>query len=210
MSPEVAMSRLLALLLLLACPATLAAQSFEHCNKDQIAYAQAAVDGAIVLSEAAAAAVADTPEYERWFGIYAPDTAEAVRAGLKAVHAAAQLDSVRLVCPPLGEDGCDFGTYANVWPDDPYVINLCYAFFGQPTIAGVVTTSAVFDNGTREGTIIHELSHFTAVAGTEDNCYGREVCTDMAKVQGDLTRDNADSYQYFAEDVVLAREGRLD
>lgn len=203
------MQRLLLTLILLISPAVLAAQTFENCDKAQIAYAQAAADGAAVLAQSAAAAVADTPEFHRWFGRYDPDSAEAVRMGLKAIHVAALREEVRLVCPELGDDGCDFGTYANVWPDEPYVINLCHAFFGQPTMAGVVTTSHVFESGTREGTIIHELSHFTILAGTDDHCYGREVCTAMARTQPDLGRDNADSYQYFSEDVVLARQGRL-
>ena len=129
--------------------------------------------------------------------------------GLKAVHRALGLADLHVICPAAQTDGCTIDTYAWVQPDRPYDLNLCAAFFGQPTMLGIVTTSAAFDTGTREGTIIHEVSHFIAVAETDDNCYTRDVCTDMAKTDPLLAIDNADSFQYFAEDVVLARQGRL-
>jgi len=148
----------------------------------------------------------DTPEYLRWFGAYRPDYAETVRAGLKSIDRALAGPDLVMICPNVGEDGCDLGTYANVWPDRPFRVNLCAAFFNMPTMDGIVATSMAFDTGTREGTIIHEVSHFTRTAGTDDHCYTRTDCSVMAETDPDLAIDNADSFQYFTEDVMFAYE----
>lgn len=196
--------------MLLVLPAPVLAAQFLRCDKGRIAYATAALDGARNLARTAAAATADTPAFAEWFGPYSPARGESLRAGLKAVDRVLRDPGLTLVCPAPGEDGCTLGTYANVLPDQPHVINLCASFFGQPTMAGVRTASAAFDSGTREGTLIHEASHFLIAAGTDDHCYGRTTCAEMAKTDPDLALRNADSYQYYAEDVVLQREGRLE
>jgi peptidyl-Lys metalloendopeptidase len=193
---------LFAVLTVLGLPA--AAMQFERCTKSEIAFATSAVEGAREVITRAAGHVGPTPEYERWFGHYSPDLGEKVRAGLKSVDRALESPDLVLVCPNTGEDGCDTGTYANVWPDDPFRVNLCRAFFGQPTMAGVVATSMAFDTGTREGTIIHEVSHFVRAAGTDDICYTRTDCSEMALTDSESAVRNADSFQYFAEDVVFA------
>ena len=55
------------------------------------------------------------------------------------------------------------GTYAYVYPDSPYQVYLCGAFWSAPNTG----------TDSRAGTIIHELSHFTVVAGTNDWAYGK-------------------------------------
>ena len=83
------------------------------------------------------------------------------------------------------------------------MINLCPSFFAMPGVAGIVAGGVSFETGTREGTIIHEVSHFEAVAATGDHCYGRSDCAVMARRDPGLAVRNADSYQYFVEDVAL-------
>ena len=204
------MLRLVTLLLALSVlPGAANALQFLRCDKAQIAYATAAVLGAQEIVRVAGAAVGDTATYRRWFGAFSAANAEKVRSSLKAVDRALARDDVTLVCPRPGEDGCAFDTYANVLPNRPYYVNLCSAFFTQPTMAGVITTARAFDSGTREGTIIHEISHFDIVAGTDDHCYTREICTGFATTDPSRAINNADSFQYFAEDVVLGAQGRL-
>ena len=190
-------------LLILLQTLPVAAQTFENCNKSQIAYATEALEGAEAIVVRAAALVGDTPEYAVWFGRFSKGNAEHVRATLKAIGAALRSDRLKAVCPRIGEEDCTVSTYANVWPDSPYVVNLCPAFFRMPSMIGVVRTSSAFDSGTREGTIIHEVSHFEVVGGTDDNCYGREVCSEMARTDVSAAIDNADSYQYYAEDITF-------
>lgn len=184
-----------------AMPAT--AMRFERCNKVEIAYATEAIEGAREIALRAAAMVGPTPEYERWFGPFSKENSEHVRRTLKAIDRAMQSDDLVAVCPPIGQDGCALDVFANVWPDAPYRVNLCHAFFRMPSMLGVVRTSSAFDSGTREGTLIHEVSHFEIVGGTEDYCYGREICTDMARSDPLSAIDNADNYQYFAEDITF-------
>jgi peptidyl-Lys metalloendopeptidase len=182
-----------------------AAQTYESCTKSQITYATAALEGAEAIVLRAAAQVGDTPAYTTWFGRYSSANAEVVRATLKGIAAALVSDQLTVVCPAIGEEDCTVSIFANVRPDSPFVVNLCPAFFRMPSMLGIVRTSSVFDTGTREGTIIHEVSHFDVVGGTDDHCYGRELCTDLARTDARRAIDNADSYQYFAEDITFTR-----
>jgi peptidyl-Lys metalloendopeptidase len=181
------------------------ALSFDRCDKREIAIITDAVKGAQIMATEAAAAVADTPDYARWFGQFSPANAEIVRTNIKALDLVLQSNAVKLICANDGEEDCKSDTYANVWPDQPFVVNLCPAFFGMPTMETMEPGSFEAENGTREGTIIHELTHFTVIAGTDDECYTREVCSNMARSDARRAVRNADSYQYFAEDVMLSK-----
>jgi peptidyl-Lys metalloendopeptidase len=49
-------------------------------------------------------------------------------------------------------------------------------------------------------------SHFTVVSGTDDNAYGQALARVLAINNVDLALNNADSFEYFAEnDPFLAR-----
>ncbi|EEC00003.1 hypothetical protein MPER_00162, partial [Moniliophthora perniciosa FA553] len=64
----------------------------------------------------------------------------------------------------------DSGTYAYVYPDDFGVIYLCGAFWAAPNTG----------TDSRAGTLIHESSHFTAIAGTDDIVYGQSGARSLA------------------------------
>jgi len=49
--------------------------------------------------------------------------------------------------------------------------------------------------------VIHELSHFNAVAGTKDHAYGIENTKALAISSPGYAVLNADSYEYFAENT---------
>jgi uncharacterized Zn-binding protein involved in type VI secretion len=49
----------------------------------------------------------------------------------------------------------------------------------------------------RSGTIIHELSHFENVGGTEDVLYGEKDCLELARIDPNGALNNADSFQLF-------------
>ena len=68
-------------------------------------------------------------------------------------------------------------------------------------MSGLRPGAETSNNGTREGTIIHEISHFNIVGRTEDNCYSREYCAEMATGNAYAVVRNADSYQYYTEDI---------
>jgi peptidyl-Lys metalloendopeptidase len=49
------------------------------------------------------------------------------------------------------------------------------------------------------GTLVHEMSHFTVVAGTDDWVYGQAAAAALAGSDPDRAIDNADSHEYFGE-----------
>ncbi|KAF7331246.1 Peptidyl-Lys metalloendopeptidase [Mycena kentingensis (nom. inval.)] len=83
----------------------------------------------------------------------------------------------------------DSDTFAFVFPDDPSTIYLCGVFW---QVANTGTDS-------RGGTLIHESSHFTVTAGTDDHAYGQSAAKALAVSNPTQALDNADSHEYFAE-----------
>ena len=182
-----------------------AASPHDGCNAAEAAIIDDALATAKDLTLAAAVAVGDTRHYARWFGVYSSLNAEKVRASLKTMASAIRSGAVTVECNEvLGPDsrvGCAEGEYAWVFSDEPYLIHLCPSFFDLPSMAQLRPRSTAGSNGTRAGTIIHELSHFFNVAETEDHCYTRRDCSIMARTDPGRAIENADSYQYFSEDV---------
>jgi peptidyl-Lys metalloendopeptidase len=182
-----------------------AAQQVQSCTKVERQAVNEALRSAKSLTLAAAAAVADTENYERWFGKYTPRHSDVVRANLKSVFTAIKSGRVTTTCAAIGFGACERSTYAFVYPDEPYNVYVCPPFFDLPTMASLRPEHPSGDNGTREGTFIHEISHFTRVARTVDRCYSRVDCSQMAQTDAFTAVRNADSYQYFTEDITLFR-----
>jgi hypothetical protein len=61
--------------------------------------------------------------------------------------------------------------------------------------------AAVTGTDSRAGTLIHEISHFTVVASTEDHVYGPSGAMNLATSNPALAVDNADNHEYFAENT---------
>lgn len=189
--------------LLFGLSGPVAAQNYTNCTKSERAIIQTALARSKRLALTAATAVGPNPVFERWFGKFTPAQGEIVRRNLKSVVTAIRTGAVTAACINVNEKICEEDTFAFVVTDEPYLINLCPAFFDMDTMADLTTETAAAGNGTRAGTIIHEISHFDRVASTDDICYSREDCTDMAQDRPADALMNADSYQYFAEDVTF-------
>ncbi|KAK0463699.1 peptidyl-Lys metalloendopeptidase [Desarmillaria tabescens] len=83
----------------------------------------------------------------------------------------------------------DTDTYAYVYSDSFGTIYLCGAFWDAPTTG----------TDSMGGTLIHESSHFTIIAGTDDYVYGQSGAQSLAESNPDEAIFNADSHEYFAE-----------
>jgi hypothetical protein len=59
--------------------------------------------------------------------------------------------------------GCDEDYFAYVYPAQPYTIYVCNAFWTAPMTG----------TDSKGGTLLHEMSHFDIVAGTDDHVYGQ-------------------------------------
>lgn len=185
-------------------PAASAAQQTLDCPRTQDLFAVAAIGAARSMAHEAGEAVADDDIYARWFGPFDKSRAVTVRHNLKGIAQALEPQSITAICLTARDPDCKDGTYAFVFQGAPRVIHLCPAFFSMPSMADQIAGRRSSDDGTREGTIVHEISHFYSAGGTDDHCYGRGVCAETAKTDPDVAIENADSYQYFAEDVRLA------
>ena len=121
--------------------------------------------------------------YTTWFGSY-----NTLRYGTMTDHfgkisTAMDTATVTFNC------GCKKNYYAYVYPTKPYVIYLCRVFWKAP-LAGT---------DSQGGTLIHEMSHFNTVAGTNDYVYGQAGATNLAITNPDKAINNADNHEYFGE-----------
>ncbi|KAJ8096140.1 hypothetical protein PM082_000048 [Marasmius tenuissimus] len=92
-------------------------------------------------------------------------------------------------CMPTecGEGG---STFAYVYPTEFGKIYLCDAFWKANTTGA----------DSKAGTLIHESTHFTIIAGTNDEIYGRNDSEALAQTEPARSHLNVDSHEYFAED----------
>jgi hypothetical protein len=150
------------------------------------------------MAAASAAAVGDTPTYSKWFGTYASANAERVRAVLKQVHARLISQRLAFVCSTKSDETCG-EAYAWVLPATD-VIRLCSGYFSLPSIDRAHGGEDI-NYGSREGTLIHEISH--AVADTEDPCISWVDCRSLAARSAADAINSANSYESFAEDIAL-------
>ena len=86
---------------------------------------------------------------------------------------------------------CTGNYYAYVYSNQPYDIWLCNAFWSAPMTG----------TDSKAGTLVHEMSHFNVVAGTNDWAYGQTAAKNLARTNPSRAIDNADSYEYFAENT---------
>jgi peptidyl-Lys metalloendopeptidase len=124
------------------------------------------------------------PRYTTWFGKYSLNNLVILRAHFDNIYAVLNTKPMSFDC------GCNMeNTFAYVYRDQPYKIYLCPAFW-QASLTGT---------DSKAGTLVHETSHFTVVAGTNDNVYGQDECKALAKSNPTKAINNADSHEYFAE-----------
>ncbi|MEO8276568.1 MAG: M35 family metallo-endopeptidase [Thermoanaerobaculia bacterium] len=121
--------------------------------------------------------------FTTWFGAQNGGRFNTVSGHYTAIRSAFQSAPITVDC------GCDESYYAYVFPTQPYTIYVCNAFWPAPATG----------TDSKAGTLIHEMSHFNVVAGTDDNAYGQNACRNLASGQPALAVQNADSHEYFAE-----------
>ena len=126
-----------------------------------------------------------TPRYLEWFGAYTAARYDTVEGNFMAIADAMTNAGITFDCK------CKQKYYAYVYPSQPYNIYLCQAFWSAP-LSGT---------DSKAGTLIHEMSHFNVVAGTDDVVYGQAGARTLADENPDAAITNADSHEYFAENT---------
>lgn len=123
--------------------------------------------------------------YTTWFGVVTTS-----RYSLVTDHFA-KISSAMDTAPVTFDCACKKRYYAYVYPSQPYKIYLCSAFWTAPMTG----------TDSKAGTLIHEMSHFTVVAGTDDYVYGQAGAKNLAITNPDQAVRNADNHEYFAENT---------
>jgi peptidyl-Lys metalloendopeptidase len=132
------------------------------------------------------------PRYTSWFGAYTASRYGTVQQHFVDIDNAMDINDGRLTlncnCTAVSNPA---STYAYVFPSQHYQIYLCGAFWNAP----------MFGTDSKAGTVIHEMSHFNVVAGTDDHAYGQSAAGNLANTNPTLAVDNADNHEYFAENT---------
>jgi len=126
--------------------------------------------------------------YTTWFGSYTASRYSTVKSHYSKISAALNNSTVTYDCYCMPSAASAF---AYVYPNQPYIVHLCNAFWSAPT-AGT---------DSKGGTIVHELSHFTVNGGTQDHVYGQSGATNLARTNPNKAVANADSHEYFSENT---------
>jgi peptidyl-Lys metalloendopeptidase len=167
---------------------------YENCSVGQQTAIQAA---AVVAEQMVNTATADlsgladdekasSPRYNTWFGAYTDTRFDQVLSQYQDIGQALAQAKIRFDCR------CEeAGVFAYVYPSRPYNIFLCPAF----------VAANIDGTDSRAGTIIHELSHFTILGGTDDHAYGQLGAQALASSDPNRAIGNADSMEYFAENT---------
>jgi peptidyl-Lys metalloendopeptidase len=159
-----------------------------NCTSTQKSQLASAVTAATNYATASNTYLAGTPRasqrYVKWFGAYTSARWSTAHTHFTNEQNAFQTKPLTLDC------SCkDNNTYAYVYPDQPYKIYVCGAFWSAPMTG----------TDSKGGTLVHEMSHFTVVAGTDDWAYGQTAAANLARSNPTRALDNADNHEYFAE-----------
>lgn len=137
------------------------------------------------LSTYPSASRANSARYKTWFGSYTSSRWGTVSNNFNKINSALNNQPLQFDC------GCTDSYYAYVYPNQPYKIYLCNAFW----------SAANTGTDSKAGTIVHETSHFTVVADTDDIAYGQSAAKSLALSNPAQAVKNADSHEYFAENT---------
>ncbi|WIM94147.1 M35 family metallo-endopeptidase [Actinoplanes oblitus] len=158
-----------------------------NCSTSQKTSIRQAVTDAATLSTKSKTWLSNNPNggaaYTEWFGTRTTTRFNTVASEYSNITSELTSKTVTLSC--LNEAG----VYAYVYPDDPYKIYLCGAFWTAPAIG----------TDSKAGTLVHESSHFTVNGGTDDWAYGQTAARNLASTNPARAVNNADNYEYFAE-----------
>jgi peptidyl-Lys metalloendopeptidase len=161
---------------------------FSRCSNAQQETIGGAVQAALAMAQDADVYLQGKAlgrRYSSWFGAADPARSTTVVRHFQAIKEAFASKPVTVDC------GCNESYYAYVYPNQPYKIYVCKAFWSAPMTG----------TDSKGGTLVHEMSHFTVVAGTDDLAYGQQAAGQLAVSDPDKAIQNADSHEYFGENT---------
>jgi peptidyl-Lys metalloendopeptidase len=170
-------------------PSPSSAVTFNRCDTTQQSAILQAVSAASNYANASTTYLSGTPSgtprYTTWFGAYSSSGWNTAKSHFVAIKDAFDTKPITIDC------GCNKKYYAYVYPNQPYKIYVCSVFWQAPMTG----------TDSKAGTLVHEMSHFTAVAGTDDWAYGHTNAKALASSDPTKALNNADNHEYFAENT---------
>ncbi len=161
-----------------------------NCSAAQKTTLQTAVNDATIYSANAASYLNSlspaSQRYTTWFGAYSNSGRLTALDHFQKTHSAFSTQALVLDCKCKKPS-----VYAYVYASQPYKIYLCGAFWNAPASG----------TDSKAGTLVHEMTHFTVVAGTNDYAYGQTNAKALALSNPAQALDNADNHEYFAENT---------
>lgn len=127
--------------------------------------------------------------FNEWFGKYSDGRWATVQSHFDEIYSAVSSQTLFFLCIDPGSR--DFNVFAYVYPSKPFFIYL----------GGGFLSASETGTDSKSGTIIHELSHFSVVASTDDHVYGQRGARQQALSNPNLAVDNADNHEYFTENT---------
>lgn len=164
--------------------------NYLNCSTTRTSQAGSAVTAARAYSQNARNylnAGSTGARYTTWFGAYNASRYSRVSQNFVAIDNALDQNNGQITI----NCNCTDSAYAYVYANAPYEIYVCNAFWSAPTQG----------TDSKAGTLVHEMSHFTAVAGTQDRVYGQSSARNLAISNPAQAITNADSHEYFAENT---------
>jgi peptidyl-Lys metalloendopeptidase len=163
--------------------------SYTKCTVTQQTQVATAVASAATYAAQAKSYMAGSlgARYTKWFGAVNTANRNKVTSNFTAI------DDAFATKPVVVDCGCKKTYFAYVYSNQPYKIYLCKAFWSAPNTG----------TDSRAGTLVHEMSHFTVVAGTNDWAYGQTAAASLAITDVLKAISNADSHEYFAENTPI-------
>ncbi len=161
-----------------------------NCSASQKGLLNTAVGDATAYAGSAASYLnglgSSSPRYTTWFGAYSPAGRATALDHFQKAHSAFSTQALVLDCKCKKPS-----VYAYVYATQPYKIYLCGAFWSSPATG----------TDSKAGTLVHEMTHFTVVASTNDYAYGQTNAKALAISNPTQALDNADNHEYFAENT---------
>jgi len=161
---------------------------YTNCNGNQISQIESAISGSISESARSVSCLTSRTCNAReveWFGPYDSTNHNYDITVFRNIGNRLNNYDFSGYCNP---SGCPNNVYGYVYPTDPtFTVYLCSVFWQLP--------------GERVNTIVHEMSHFRSLGGTNDYAYGKTACRNLARSDPYRASRNADNVCYFSETV---------
>jgi len=161
-------------------------QGYTNCGTTQINQIVSAISGSIsgstrsynCLNQRTCNALSTT-----WFGTFSQSNHNFALSVFNSIRNRLNNFDFNGYCNPAG---CGNNVYGYVYPTDTtFTVYLCGLFWNVPN--------------ERVNTIVHEMSHFRSLGGTNDYAYGKNNCMALARNNPNQATRNADNICYFAE-----------